>query len=465
MAQNAKMSQAPTLSLLQQTDARHHFHPFSDNHELAQIGTRIIDRAEGVYIYDIDGNRILDGMSGLWNVAVGYDRKEIIDAITKQLHRLPYYNTFFKTSHMPAIELSELLAEISPPQFNRVFYTSSGSEANDTIIRMVRTYWATKGEPERQVIIGRWNGYHGSTIGGASLGGMKYMHAQGGLPISGIHHIGQPYWYGEGGDEDPENFGIRVARQLETAILEIGVDKVAAFIGEPLQGAGGVIIPPKSYWPEIQRICNQYGILLISDEVICGFGRTGNWFGCQTFGFEPDLIAFAKAVSSGYQPIGGVLVSDKVADVLDSIGDDFNHGYTNSAHPAGCAAAIANIRIIQNEKLIERIRDDIGPYLQKRWAELADHPLVGEARMVGLIGALELSPDKASRAKFAKVGSAGTICRDISFASGLIMRATRDTMLLAPPFIISRDEVDFIIETARNVLDRTAVELKERGLA
>ncbi|MDO9416170.1 aspartate aminotransferase family protein [Pararhizobium sp.] len=458
------LSNRPPLTTLQQTDAKHHLHPFSDSHALAQEGARVIERGEGVYIYDADGKRLLDGMSGLWNVAAGYGRTEIVEAITQQLTALPFYNTFFKTTHRPAIELSELLAQVSPPQFNRAFFTSSGSEANDTIIRMVRVYWATKGEPEKQVIISRKNGYHGSTIGGASLGGMAYMHAQGGLPIPGIHHIPQPYWYGEGGDMDPAAFGLARARELETAIETIGAHKVAAFIGEPVQGAGGVIIPPETYWPEIQRISDRYGILLISDEVICGFGRTGNWFGCETFGFRPDLIAFAKAVSSGYQPIGGVLVSDKVAEVLDSIGDDFNHGFTNSAHPAGCAAAIANICILQREGLIERIRDDIGPYFQRRWQELADHPLVGEARMTGLIGALELTTDKAARAPFAKVGSAGTVCRDISFANGLIMRATRDTMLIAPPFIITRQQVDDLVETARTVLNLTAIELKSRGM-
>ena len=284
-------------------------------------------------------------MSGLWCVALGYGRKELSDAAYKQLLELPYYNSFFQSTTPPAIELARILKEVTPPQFNHVFYTGSGSEANDTLVRLVRRYWQLLGNPERNVIISRWNGYHGSTIAGASLGGMKPMHEQlgpdGGLP--GIVHINQPYWFGEGGDLSPAEFGLKCARELEQKIEEVGPHRVAAFIGEPVQGAGGLVIPPETYWPEIQRIVDKYGILFASDEVICGFGRTGQWFGCEHYGTRPDFMTMAKALSSGYLPIGGLMVGDRVADVLIDKGGEFFHGFTYSGHPVACAVAIANL--------------------------------------------------------------------------------------------------------------------------
>ena len=370
----------------QNLDRDHYLHPFTDHKELHEQRSRIISRAQGSYIYDADDNKILDGMSGLWCVNAGYGRDELVDAAAAQMRELPYYNSFFQCAHPPSIELSALLGEISPPQFKRVFYTGSGSEANDTVVRMVRTYWDLMGKPGKHTIISRKNAYHGSTVAAASLGGMKPMHKQSGLPIPGIVHVEQPYWFGSDRSLSPEEFGVAAARSIEDKILEIGVDKVAAFIGEPVQGAGGVIIPPDSYWPEVQRICNEYDILLISDEVITGFGRLGHWWGADYFGTTPDLMPFAKGCTSGYLPLGGVMVGDRVADVLIDKGGEFFHGFTYSGHPAACAVSIANIRLMQREGLVERVRDDIGPYLQERWHRLAEHPLVGETRMVGLMG-------------------------------------------------------------------------------
>jgi len=311
-------SQHKTTGAWQSRDRRHYLHPFTDYKELGQKGSRIITRADGVYIWDSDGNQILDAMSGLWCVNLGYGRKELIEAAYRQMQELPYYNSFFQTAHPPAIELSELLGEVSPGQFSHTFFTGSGSEANDTILRLVRRYWDLLGYPDKQFIISRKNAYHGSTVAAASLGGMAEMHAQGGLPIPGIVHIEQPYYYGLGGTLSPDEFGLQQARLLEEKIRELGKDKVAAFIGEPVQGAGGVIIPPDTYWPEIQRICNENDILLVADEVITGFGRLGEWFGSTHFGIEPDLIPFAKGVTSGYLPLGGVLVGDRIADVIVS---------------------------------------------------------------------------------------------------------------------------------------------------
>ncbi|HUI61328.1 MAG TPA: aspartate aminotransferase family protein [Steroidobacteraceae bacterium] len=440
----------------QAADSRHYLHPFTDFKQLAAHGARIITRAEGVYLYDSEGERILDGMAGLWCVNVGYGRRELAEAAYRQMLELPYYNSFFKSAHPPAIELAGLLAELTPPQFKRVFYSGSGSEANDTIVRMVRRYWDVRGEPSRQIIISRENAYHGSTMAGASLGGMKPMHEQGGLPIPGIVHIEQPYWYENGGDLSPEEYGIRAAQRLAEKIEQVGARNVAAFIGEPVQGAGGVIVPPETYWPEIQRICDHYGILLVADEVICGFGRLGHWFGHERFGFRPDLMTMAKGITSGYLPLGAVMVGDRVADVLIEKGGEFHHGYTYSGHPASCAVAIRNLRILRDERIIERVRDDTGPYLQKRWRELADHPLVGEARGLGFIGALELVADKARRRFFPERGDVGLICRDHCFANGLVMRAVRDTMIIAPPLVMERAHIDELVSKARRCLDLTA---------
>jgi len=359
----------------QALDRQHFLHPFTDHKSLHEHGTRVITRADGVYLWDSEGVRLLDAMAGLWCVNVGYGRHELADVAAAQMRELPYYNNFFKTANPPAIALSALLAEVTPPQFSRVFYAGSGSEANDTIVRLVRRYRDVRGEPKRKTIISRWQGYHGSTVAGASLGGMSAMHEQGDLPIPGIVHIDPPYWYGLGGDLSQEEFGLKAARLLEEKILELGPETVTAFIGEPIQGAGGVIIPPMNYWPEIERICRKYGVLLVADEVICGFGRTGNWFGCETFGFKPDLMAMAKGMSSGYLPIGGVMVSDELANTLIADGGEFYHGYTYSGHPACSAVAERNIRIIRDEGLVERVRTDTGPYLQARWRELGEHPL------------------------------------------------------------------------------------------
>lgn len=452
----------PTAEL-QALDAAHHMHPFTTDSKLAKKGARIITQAKGVWLTDSEGERIIDGMAGLWCVNVGYAREEIAEAAARQIRELPYYNTFFQTSHVPAIALAARIAELAPGDLNHVFFASSGSEANDTNIRLVRHYWALKGQPQRQVIIGRKNGYHGSTMGGASLGGMKPMHEQGGLPIPGIVHIDQPYWYLEGGDMTPEDFGLARARALEEKILEVGPEKVAAFIAEPVQGAGGVIIPPATYWPEIQRIVDKYGILLIADEVITGFGRTGNWFGSETFGIRPHIMTIAKGLSSGYAPIGGSVVCDEVAAVIAS--DEFNHGYTYSGHPVAAAIALENLRIMEEEGVVEHVRDVAHPYLAERWNALADHPLVGETCLVGLMGSLALTPVKGERARFAaEAGTAGFITRERCFANNVIIRHVYDRMIIAPPLVITPSEIDILIERATKALDEAYVQLKAEGL-
>ncbi|MEM0977147.1 MAG: aspartate aminotransferase family protein [Pseudomonadota bacterium] len=448
---------------LRALDAAHHMHPFTNNAELGRKGARVIVGANGVFLRDSEGTEILDGMAGLWCVNVGYGRTELADVAARQMAELPYYNTFFQTTHPPAIKLAAKLAELAPDGMNHVFFGNSGSDANDTNIRLVRHYWAQKGKPSKRKIIARKNAYHGSSMGSASLGGMSGMHTQGGMPIPDIHHINQPHWYREGGDTNPEDFGRACAQELVQTIEDFGEENVAAFIAEPVQGAGGVIIPPASYWPEVQAICDAHEILLIADEVICGFGRTGRWWGSETYSIKPDIITIAKGLSSGYQPIGGSLVADHVAQVIGE--DEFNHGYTYSGHPVAAAVALENLRILQEEMIIERVADVVGPYLSEKWATLGDHPLVGEARMVGLMGALELTPDKAARADFAaERGTAGYITREISFSNNLVMRHVGDAMIISPPLVITKAEIDLLIERAAKTLDMAHAKLNEEGL-
>lgn len=452
-----------TTAEWQAADSAHFLHPFTDFAGLAKKGSRIITRGDNIYLWDSDGQRIFDAMSGLWCVNVGYGQQTLIDAATRQLTALPFYNAFFQTAHPPAIELAQTLARVTPPQFQHVFFAGSGSEANDTIVRMVRRYWDLLGQPQRQVIISRRNAYHGSTIAGASLGGMPGMHAQGGLPIPGITHIDQPYWWEHGRHLGQHDFGLLAARWLEERIVQVGADKVAAFIGEPVQGAGGVIVPPASYWPEVQRICRKHGVLLVSDEVITGFGRTGHWFGCETFGFEPDLMSFAKGVSSGYVPLGGVMVGDRVARVLIDEGGEFNHGYTYSGHPVACAVALANIELIERLGLVQQVHDDTGPYMAQAYAELAQHPLVGDAQTCGLMGALLLIRDRAAGERFAEDMQIGMACRAHCFREGLIMRAVGDRMIVAPPLVTTRAQIDEMVVLILRSLDLTLAQAQAAG--
>ncbi|MCA1856782.1 aspartate aminotransferase family protein [Massilia oculi] len=453
---------------LQRLDSAHYLHPFTDHAALRARGARVIVRGDGIYLWDSEGKRIIDGMAGLWCVNVGYGRASIADAVHAQLLQLPFYNSFFNTTNVPALRLAALLAELSPgAAFQHVFFTGSGSEANDTVLRMVRRYWQLAGQPQRDILIGRRNGYHGSTVAAASLGGMAGMHAQGGLPIPGIHHIGQPS-YAEGGRGMSEAaFGLAAAGWLEDKILELGPERVAAFIGEPVQGAGGVIIPPATYWPEIRRICDKYGILLVSDEVICGFGRLGRWFGCELMGFQPDLIAFAKGVTSGYVPLGGVLVGARVAQLLAEQGGEFQHGFTYSGHPAACAAALENIRILRAEGLVERVAQETGPYLKACFAALATHPLVGHAETCGLAAALTLVRGKGAGvhdcAPFAPQQAVGMLCRKHMFENGIIMRAVGERMIVAPPLSITTAQIDEMAERIRACLDLTLDEVTARG--
>ena len=352
--------------------------------------------------------------------------------------------------------MSRKLSEIAPDTLNNIFYGSSGSESNDTAIRLIRHYWRLKGQPKRHIIISRKNAYHGSTIAAGSMGGMPHVHAHSYPVYDGFRHVMDPYWYGESKDgETPEAFGLRAAKAFEDEILAVGPENVAAIAAEPVQGAGGVKIAPSTYWPEVQRIVDKYGVLLLADEVITGFGRLGTWFASEYYGIRPNMITFAKAATSGYIPLSGLIIDDMIVEALMAHDDDFNHGYTFSGHPVACAVALKNIEILEREQLVSKVKDSTGPALSKMLAKFADHPLVGEVRSVGLLGAIELVADKKTRRRFDNPGRVGLICRDHFFRNGFIMRAVFDTMVTAPPLIWAQEHFDEAEAAIRKSLDQT----------
>jgi putrescine aminotransferase len=440
---------------LKELDRTRYLHPFTNFKQHAKKGGRIYSRAEGIYLHDSDGNILLDGMSGLWCTNLGYSQTKIVDAVTEQLHQLPYYNSFFGCANEAAVLMADELTKIMPDGMDHVFFTNSGSEANDTNIRLVHRYFDLLCKPDKKIIISRENAYHGSTIAAASLGGMSYMHEQF-TPLPYIDFVPQPYAFGDDQGLSDDEFGLQCAQALADKIDALGADKVAAFIAEPIQGAGGVIVPPQTYWPAVQKILDDRDVLFISDEVICGFGRTGEWFGSDYFGTKPDLITFAKGVTNGYQPLGGVGVGSRVADVLLASDTEFSHGFTYSGHPAACAAGIATLKIYHELGTKKYVSDDIGPYWAGKWQELSHHPIVGETRNLGMLGALELVREMPSRARLAPEHAAGSVCRDAAVANGLMVRAVGDSIISAPPLVCTREEIDLLIDRLHKALDLTA---------
>jgi putrescine aminotransferase len=447
----------------QDLDRRHHLHPFTEPGALAEQPVRVITRAQGCHIVDSEGRRLLDGMAGLWCVNVGYGRPELTEAARRQMETLPYYNTFFHSVTPPTVELAARLAGLAPAGLSRVFFTNSGSEANDTVVKLIRYYWNLQGQPRRKIIISRRYAYHGVTLAAASLSGLAPMHSQADLPLPGFQHVMAPYTYQDAGEMSAEAFGLHAARDLERRIESLGPERVAAFIGEPVQGAGGVIIPPATYWPEIQRICRKYDILLVADEVITGFGRTGAWFGSDRFKIAPDLMTIAKGLSSGYQPIAGVLVGPRVAGALVAAGEEWTHGFTYSGHPVAAAVALANLRVMEDERLYERAAGPVGARFAARLAELAELPIVGEVRTLGLIAGIELVADTSTRRPFPPERAVGRTCREHAIRHGLIMRAVRDIMVLAPPLVIDDEELDELASKARLAIEQTARDVMEDG--
>ena len=444
----------------QSQDAEHHLHPFTAHPDLKRRGARMITHAEGVYLYDSEGEKLLDGMAGLWCTQLGYGNQELVDVATDAMKTLSYYNLFFNTSMPAATELAAKIVEKTPGDISRVFFACSGSEAVDSAYKLIKYYWNLKGQPERKQFISREGAYHGSTNVAASLSGLTGMHPQFDLPIEGIHHVGpKPCYYSCGGDMSEEEFTDHCVKAIEDKILEIGADKVAAFIGEPVMGAGGMRPPPVGYWPKVEALCRKHGILMWADEVICGWGRTGNWFGSETYGITPDVITMAKGLSSGYMPISAVALGGDIADTIASGDEEMVHGFTYSGHPVACAVALKNIEIMERDGLIGEPAKDRMEYFQSSIQTLEDHPLVSQVRSIGWLGAVEIAEDTVTKKAFDEALNVGFRCREHCFNNGLVMRSVGDTMILCPPIVISKAEIDELVIKARNALDATADEI------
>jgi putrescine aminotransferase len=448
---------------IRELDSAHHLHPFTTHHDLRAKGPRVVTSAEGVYIHDSEGNRILDGMAGLWCVQLGYGDEDLARVAYDTLKKLSYYNLFFQTTTPYAAELAALIATKTPPGVNQLLFSSSGSEAVDSAIKLIWYYWNLTGKPSKKAIISRERAYHGSTIGGASLSGLPFMQGIFDLPLPRFHHVGPApcyYQYGASGESE-RDFALRCAKAIEDRIVELGPENVAAFVGEPVMGAGGLMTPPDGYWLEVERICRKYDILYWSDEVICGFGRTGTWFGCQTYGVKPDIMTMAKGMTSGYVPLSAVALSERIAKPIIESNSEMAHGYTYSGHPVACAVAIRNIERIAEMGLVGARGEAAAKKFQAGLKALESHPLVGETRGVGLLGAVELVKNKETRERYSASGATGVICRGHCFEAGVVMRAVGETMFLCPPLVISDAEIDELFVRVRKALDLTLRDVKK----
>lgn len=451
-----------SLNAEQNRDIDYHLHPYTNAEKHRQIGPRIIERGEGIYVYDDQGNKFLEGMAGLWSVAVGFGEPRLVEAATRQLQKLPFYHTFTHKAHSPSIELAERLIHCTHGTMAKAFFTNSGSEANDTVVKLVWYYNNALGRTQKKKIIARKRGYHGVTIASASLTGLAPNHNGFDLPLPQMKHTTCPHFYREGKPgETEDDFASRMAAELEALILEEGPETVAAFIGEPVMAAGGVIVPPQGYWEKIQAVCRKYDLLVIADEVITGFGRLGTFFGSETFGIQPDIMVLSKQITSSYQPLAAVLMNSQVAEVVSrqsgALGT-FGHGYTTSGHPVATAVAIENLKIIQERDLVGNAARS-GKVLQDALRDMADHPLIGEVRGVGLVAGVELVADKASRKQFDPLGKAGSALYERAHENGLIIRGIQDTIAFCPPLIITEEQVHDMVSRFSKTLDEVAKQL------
>jgi putrescine aminotransferase len=440
------------LADLRRRDEAHLLHPFTDHPDLHRQGTHVIQEASGCHVTDETGQRLLDGLAGLWCVNVGYGRREIAEAVRRQIESVAFYPSFFNTTTEPTILLAAKLASLAPRGLAKVFFSNSGSEANETALKLIRAYHKLRGEPRRTKILTRTFSYHGVGLATTSMTGLPSCTEPFDLPLPGFLHVPGPHPYGVASEKGPADYAAWCLEETERLIAKEGADTIAAFFAEPVQGAGGVIVPPPGHLNALRELCRKHGILFVADEVITGFGRLGAWFASSLWELEPDFVNTAKGITSGYVPLGATLVSDPIADVLKR-GGYLAHGFTYTGHPVATAAALANIAILEREKLIERVRDDVGPYFQKKLHAFAGHPAVGEVRGFGLIGALDLLP-RGGRPALQTPPVLGAKAVALLRKEGVIVRGIRDLIAMSPPLIITHEEIDFLFAGVQRALDR-----------
>jgi 4-aminobutyrate--pyruvate transaminase len=448
-------------------DIAYVLHPYTNLEQHKTVGPQVISEGKGIWVYDEDGKPYIEGMAGLWCTSLGFNEPRLVEAATRQLKALPFYHVFAAKSHNPAIDLAERLIEMAPVPMSKIFFANSGSEANDTAIKMAWYYNNALGRPEKKKIISRIKAYHGVTIASASLTGLPANHRSFDLPIDRIIHTDCPHYYRFGEDgESEEEFASRLAANLEELIEKEGPETIAAFFAEPVMGAGGVIVPPKTYFEKIQPILKKHDILFIADEVICGFGRTGNMFATETFKLDPDIITVAKALSSAYLPISALMINEDVAEAIyrhsGEIGT-FGHGFTYSAHPVSAAVAVETLKIYEERDTVGHVRSVMGKF-QDGIRAFADHPLVGEVRGIGLVAGVELVADKATKKSFEASDGVGPYFAAKALDHGLIIRAIPgDTITVCPPLIITEDEIGDLLRRFGKTLDDTAAWRAKQG--
>ena len=459
------MDGAP-LTNAQSRDVEALLHPYTNAVQHRQVGPLVIERGEGVYVYDEEGKRYIEGMSGLWCAGLGFGDEELIDAAREQLGKLPYYHLFAGRSYEPAIELAEKIKDLAPTQMAKVIYQSSGSEANDAQIKLVWYYNNAVGRPEKKKIISRKKGYHGVTIVSGSLTGLPYNHKHFDLPVDRILHTETPHFWREGKDGETEaEFSARLAAELDALIEAEGPETVAAFIAEPVMGAGGVIVPPEGYFPAVQAVLEKHDVLMIDDEVICGFGRTGNWFGAETLGMKPTSISMAKQLTAAYAPLSAVAINREMAEAIETLSGEvgtLGHGFTYGGHPMGCAVGVKTLEIYEKRNIVGHVAG-LSPLFKAKLDALAEHPLVGEARVCGLMAALELSPDPAAKAAFENPGKVGAKLSDVLLGHGVMLRPLGDALAFCPPMVMTEAELDEMCAPLESALDETMAWAKAEG--
>ena len=442
-------------------DIAYHFHSYTNAIAHAETGPLVIERGKGVHVFDIHGNKYIEAMAGLWSAALGFSEERLVKAAAEQMRALPFYHNFTHKSHTKAIDLAEKLISLAPVPMSKVFYTNSGSEANDTVLKMIWYRSNALGLPDKKKVISRIRGYHGVTLASGSMTGLPYNHTSFDMPIDRILHTTCPHYWKDGNEgETEEEFATRCANDLETMILQEGPETVAAFIAEPVMGAGGVVVPPATYWKKIQAVLNKYDVLLVADEVICGFGRTGNMFGSETYDIVPDVMVMSKQITSSYAPFSAFMINERfyepIAEETGRIGV-LGHGFTGAGHPVGAAVALENIAIIEERNLVEKTRENSRQFLGGLH-KLADHPLVGEVRGVGMIAAVELAPNKETKQGNETPGKLGIAANKLLQKNGVIIRNILDTVAFCPPLIITSSEINDLLGAVEKSLDELEVE-------